>query len=55
MTDRQTPASETVDRILEQSLPKPGVAEAMQFWHLTRPVPAGGVRRVGESDLAALD
>ncbi len=55
MTESQTQNSPTVDRVLEQSLPKPGVAEAMRFWHLTRPVPVAGGRNVGQSDIAALD
>ncbi len=55
MTESQTQNSPTVDRVLEQSLPKPGVAEAMRFWHLTRPVPVVGDRDVSESDVAALD
>ena len=40
MSDKQNRQIQTMDRILEQSLPKPGVAEAMRFWHYTRPVPA---------------
>ena len=31
--------TEAVARVLAQSLPKPGVAEAMRFWHLTRSGP----------------
>ncbi len=55
MTEGQTQNSSTVDRVLELSLPKPGVAEAMRFWRLTRPVPVVGDRNVSESDVAALD
>lgn len=40
VNDDQNQQIQAMDRILEQSLPKPGVAEAMRFWHYTRPVPA---------------
>ena len=39
VSDKQNRQIQTMDRILEQSLPKPGVAEAMRFWRYTRPVP----------------
>ena len=38
MTEEQNQQAQTADRVLEQSLPKPGVAEAMRFWRYTRPV-----------------
>ncbi|WP_428120725.1 hypothetical protein [Candidatus Poriferisodalis sp.] len=41
MTDPQDRQAQITERVLEQSLPKPGVAEAMRFWHYTRPLPAG--------------
>ncbi|MCY4519088.1 MAG: hypothetical protein OXB99_17805 [Acidimicrobiaceae bacterium] len=40
MTEPQNRQEQPIDRILEQSLPKPGVAEAMRFWHYTRPLRA---------------
>lgn len=30
----------------------PGVADAMRFWHLTRPVPGSDARKFGDSDSA---
>ena len=55
MSKHQSQDSATVDRLLEQSLSKPGVADAMRFWHLTRPVPGRGFRKLDDSDIAAID
>lgn len=40
MAEPQNRLAQAMDRVLEQSLPKPGVAEAMRFWHYSRPLPA---------------
>lgn len=55
MADPQNQQARTIDRVLEQSLPKPGVAEAMRFWHYTRPVPAGHPSDANESRSSASD
>ena len=39
MAEQKNRPDQTMDRILELSLPKPGVAEAMRFWQYTRPIP----------------
>lgn len=52
MRKRPPVDSETADRILEHALSKPGVADAMRFWHLTRPVPGRDARKFGDSDSA---
>lgn len=50
MSKRPPVDSETADRILEEALSKPGVADAMRFWHLTRPVPGRDFRGVDDSE-----
>lgn len=55
MRKRPPVDSETADRILEQALSKPGVADAMRFWHLTRPVPGREFHNVDDADIAAID
>ncbi len=52
MSEPEQQRREVVDRILAESLPKPGVAEAMRFWHYTRPVPTD---RPGGSGLSSSD
>ena len=39
MAEAKKSKSQIAERVLDVSLPKPGVAEAMRFWHYTRPVP----------------
>ncbi len=55
MNKHQSQDSQPRDRILEQSLSKPGVADAMRFWHLTRPVPGRDFHSVDDPDIAAVD
>ncbi len=32
--------SESIDRVLAQSLPKPGLAETLRYWRLSQPLTA---------------
>ena len=48
MASEEQEGSDVASRVLAQSLPKPGVAEAMRFWHYTRPVSADHSRGVAE-------